>query len=139
MILKRKCFTKWDETDRLKQMKDSDILAEKKKTRDTMSAVSNYTSKTLGNAATGAGIGAAAGAILGSGFKGRLRSAGKIGMIGAGIGAGVGMLRAANQQSKEAADRSFYNKRLGYAQKQAKRREKKDWKTNMTQRDGYSY
>ena len=30
-IMKRKSFTKWDETDNLKRMKDSDILAEQKK------------------------------------------------------------------------------------------------------------
>ena len=30
-ILKRKSFTKWDDTDNLKRMKDSDILAEEKK------------------------------------------------------------------------------------------------------------
>ena len=31
MIIKRKLFTKYDDTDNLKRMKDSDILAEKPK------------------------------------------------------------------------------------------------------------
>ena len=43
------------------------------------------------------------------------------------------------RRSKEQADNEFYNRRLEYAQRQAKRREKADWKSNMTQRDGYSY
>ena len=54
---------------------------------------------------------------------------------GALIGAGI----AYSKGRKQAEENEFYNKRLQYAQKQALRREKKDWKTNMTQRDGYSY
>ena len=41
--------------------------------------------------------------------------------------------------NKKRKDRTFYNDRLEYAQRQARRREKKDWKENMTQREGYTY
>ena len=54
---------------------------------------------------------------------------------GAVLGAGIGYLK----NRKEAKENRFYNQRLEYAQRQAIRREKKDWKTNMTQREGYSY
>jgi hypothetical protein len=45
----------------------------------------------------------------------------------------------ASKRSQEKAENSWYNDRLEYAQRQARRREKKDWKANMTERDGYSY
>ena len=33
---KQKVYTQWDQTDRLKQMKDSDILSEKKRSNTSM-------------------------------------------------------------------------------------------------------
>ena len=132
--IKRKLYTRYDETDTLKRMKDSDILAEQKKEAP---GYSDAVSKTVG----GAVVGGALGAGLGLAKKGgsRVANMGKYGKLGAmGVGLGAGLM-ALNKRDKEAADRNFYNKRLAYAQRQAKRREKIDWKSNMTQRDGYSY
>lgn len=148
-ILKRKVFTRWDETDNLKRMKDSDILAEQKRsTSPTVSSVSD----TLASTATGAVAGATAlgaakglsgafgkaatvGGKMGNAWKG-LKSGGKWGALAGGVIAGT---MALNKHNKQAEDNKFYNKRLEYAQRQAKRREKADWKSNMTQREGYSY
>ena len=49
-ILKRKSFTKWDDTDNLKRMKDSDILAEEKKKQPGYGSVM---SGSIGGAAVG--------------------------------------------------------------------------------------
>lgn len=133
-----KRFTQWDETDRLKAMKDSDILAEKKRSSAGNTA-SNMVTGAVGGAVVGTGVGMASGLVTGKGFKGKLSAAGRLGKTaaigGAVLGAGVGYMK----NRKEAKENRFYNQRLEYAQKQAIRREKKDWKTNMTQRDGYSY
>lgn len=141
--IKRKLFTQWDETDNLKRMKDSDILAEKERKV-------GYGS-TLKTAAGGAVAGLGAGAVIG-GTKGlvkpasgmsRLASAGKGlkggGVAGAVIGGTIAAGLAYNKNKKQQQENQFYNQRLAYAKRQALRREKKDWKTNMTQRDGYSY
>ena len=128
-ILKRKTFTKYDDADNLKRMKDSDILAEKKKRPET----------TGSHLAAAGVVGGLAGAAIGSVAKSskgpRWRMSGK----GALIGAGVGLAAMASKRSQEKAENSWYNDRLEYAQRQARRREKADWKANMTQRDGYSY
>ena len=126
IILRTKSFTKYDDTDNLKRMKDSDILAEQKK------EVPSYASTVLPKAAAGAAIGAAGWAAGGKGLKN-----GAIG--GAILGAAALGISAANKRQKEREANQFYNDRLEYAQKQAKRREKVDWKQNMTQREGYSY
>lgn len=142
MIIKRKLFTQWDETDRLKQMKDSDILAEKKKKKPGLGGVA-------GSAAGGALVGAAGlGAVGGlAGLKGIkthgwgnvAKSAGKFGKFGALAGGlAIGGM-ALHKRNKAAKENQFYNDRLEYAQRQALRREKKDWKQNMTQREGYTY
>ena len=136
--LKRKCFTQWDDTDNLKRMKDSDILAEQKRPTSNTGAV-------IRSAATGAGLGATVGATAGSlaaikksgptlkaGFKGGLKG-------GAIIGAGLAATSAYLAGRKQAKENRFYNNRLAYAQRQAGRRERKDWKNNMTNREGYSY
>lgn len=153
--LRRRLFTFYDETDNLKRMKDSDILAEKKKPTTGLAAKS-----ALGSGLVGAGMGAAGGAALGAGLSAKaaykaagssglgsttsiLSSAGKASLKGAKIGAVVGGLGAAlvsyNKSKGQVKENSAYNNRLKYAQKQALRRERKDWKTNMTQREGYSY
>jgi hypothetical protein len=133
--LKRKSFTKWDETDNLKKMKDSDILAEnKKKTVDLRSIGGSA----VAGALTGSGIGAITGGVAKSGgsvLKGIGRGANKGALIGAGVAAAAQYLNG----RKQAKDNKFYNDRLAYAQRQAARRERKDWKDNMTNRDGYSY
>ena len=144
-ILKRKVFTKWDETDNLKRMKDSDILAEQKRpTGPTASGIGNTLATTAAGTAIGAtALGAAKGlsgafgkaGSMGNALKG-LKSGGKWGALAGGVIAGT---MALSKQNKQADDNRFYNKRLEYAQRQAKRREKADWKSNMTQREGYSY
>lgn len=137
-ILKRKVYSKWDETDRLKGMKDSDILAEQKKPGIDYATVAT-------NAGIGAAAGAGAGSIIG-GISGAFSNKGKFttGLKrGAGKGALIGGLIAGGlsyaQGKKQANENQFYNDRLSYAKRQAARRERKDWKINMTQRDGYSY
>lgn len=144
-ILRSKSFTKYDDTDNLKRMKDSDILAEKEKD------VPSYSSSVLPKAVAGAAIGAtalgAAGAIAKATSKGaagnRLKALAKGGKTGAILGAlgGAAIIggMASKKREKERDDAQFYNDRLRYAQKQAKRREKIDWKQNMTQREGYSF
>lgn len=126
-ILRRKTFTKYDETDNLKRLKDSDILAEKKR------RTTNYGS-IAGAGVAGAGIGAGIGALgklakNGKGFGGRGA------LAGAAIGSGLTYLAG----RKKARENREYNNRLRYAQRQALRRERRDWVTNMTQRDGYTY
>ena len=128
--LKRKTFTKYDETDAIKRMKDSDILAEEKKK-----------SPGYGSVLRDAALGATAGAVLGGGIglahkKGTFKGGAKTGAILGGLVMGAAGLR---KKHKEDEEREFYNRRLEYAQRHAKRREKIDWKSNMTQRDGYSY
>lgn len=138
--LKRKTFTKYDDTDNLKRMKDSDILAEKKREPQTKS--SHLAAAGLAGGLAGGAIGSAVGIAKGNGsvFKAsrwaKVPKAGKAGLL---IGAGIGVASAMSKRSKEKAENSWYNDRLEYAQRQARRREKADWKANMTQRDGYSY
>ena len=78
MIIKRKLYTKWDETDNLKRMKDSDILAEKnKKGGSTAAVVRDTTVGVVGGTALGGAAGAAYGlAKGGSGFAARMGAAG---------------------------------------------------------------
>lgn len=139
--LKRKTFTKYDDTDNLKRMKDSDILAERHKkptTTGTKIATTALGGALVGGAGLGVGLGARA-AIknrsLSAGVR-ALKRGGKVGLIG---GAAVGTALMLHQRGKEKSENEFYNRRLDYAQRQAMRREKADWKANMTQRDGYSY
>lgn len=127
-----KAFTQWDETDNLKRMKDSDILAEQKKTVSS----GNVWRGAAGGAIAGAGIGSVLGGALAKGNSAGFIKGGKYGALAGGILAGAAAMKANKQQAKE---NQFYNNRLEYAQRQARRRERKDWKTNMTQRDGYSY
>lgn len=137
-ILKRKTFTQYDETDRLKEMRDSDILAEKKKKAPGYGSVANAAA---GGAIVGGTVGVVTGGAKGLFKKGgsMMKTAGKYGKVGA-IGAGLAAgYVALNKRNKAAKENQFYNDRLEYAQKQAARREKKDWKTNMTQREGYTY
>jgi len=134
IILRTKQFTKWDETDHLKAMKDSDILAEKK--RDTTSAGSMIRSGVAG-ASIGAGI--SAGGALAAKALGYKVGARRAGLAGAAIGAGIGATASWLKNRKKNNENRFYNQRLAYAQRQALRRERKDWKVGMTQRDGYSY
>ena len=128
---KQKIYTQWDQTDQLKQMKDSDILAEKKRSNTSLNM------DTLKKTALGAGVGALAGGVIGGIRKsGTFAGGARTGAIIAGLGTGLVSAINNRQQKKE---NNFYNDRLKYAQRQALRREKKDWKNNMTNRDGYTY
>ncbi len=128
---RQKVYTQWDQTDQLKQMKDSDILAEKKISNTSLNM------STLKNTALGAGTGALVGGVLGGIRKGGTMMGGaKKGALLAGAAAGIASAIGNRQQKKE---NNFYNDRLEYAQRQALRREKKDWKNNMTNREGYTY
>lgn len=127
---RQKQYTQWDDTDRLKQMKDSDILAEKKKSGPSR----------ISGAFKGAGIGSTLGAVAG-GIMG-VKSGNVLGGMkrGAKIGGTVGAIGGATMiGNKQRSEAEFYNDRLEYAKRQALRREKKDWKTNMTGREGYTY
>lgn len=137
--LKRKTYTVYDDTDNLKRMKDSDIIAEKPKSPSiTPGAV-------VGSAATGLATGFGTGALVGaftknkvpgSSFLSKMKRGGMKGAVAGGLLAGGIALSNRNKQKKE---NQFYNDRLEYAKRQALRREKADWKQNMTQREGYSY
>jgi len=128
IILRQKGFTKYDETDQLKKMKDSDILAEKKKKNNYGRTVTSG----LNGAALGAGIGAVAGKLAKKG-------AGRGAAIGAAAGAGLGAAVNLAAGSKKRRENREYNDRLEYAQRQARRRESADWKSNNTTREGYTY
>jgi len=141
---KRKTYTRWDDTDNLKRMKDADILAEKKRPTTDYGKIAGATAAgTVAAATGGAIIGGGKGLFKGAPGMGRgkamLKTGGRWGKYGAVIGGTLAATSAYAAGRKKAEENEFYNKRLQYAQKQALRREKKDWKTNMTQRDGYSY
>jgi len=149
-ILRQKSFTQWDETDNLKRAKDSDILAEQEKKKPGYGnvALAAGTGAVTGAAAL-AGTGMLKGAMLkkkyGGGFKGAMKGIASRnykarGIAGAAIGAGVAGLGALKARKKKADEVQFYNDRLGYAKRQSLRRERKDWKHNMTNgREEYSY
>jgi hypothetical protein len=130
-------YTKWDETDNLKRAKDSDILAEEKKKTPGLSAP---IMAGVGGAITGAATGAVAGGILGGikkkGILNGLKKGSKWGAVIGGTALAAGALKKRNKEKSEV---QFYNDRLAYAKRQAERRERRDWKENMTQREGYSY
>ena len=136
--LKRRFFTRYDDTDRLKQMRDSDILAERKKEMPGYGdLISSTTGGVLAGAAGGGLIGGASGLLSKNGKL--IRGAARGGKIGAVVGGTTALILATKKRNKNRKDRTFYNDRLEYAQRQARRREKKDWKENMTQREGYTY
>jgi endonuclease YncB( thermonuclease family) len=58
---------------------------------------------------------------------------------GAALGAAGALAAGMAKNRKQRKENNFYNDRLAYAQRQAKRREKADWKQNMTGREGYTY
>lgn len=137
IVFKEKLYTRWDDTDSLKKMRDSDILAEKEK----KGTHGDTALKTAAGLASGGLLGSVLGSILGvrRGFKGIARGfkvGGRRGAILGGLTAGT---LAALSNSKKQSEVDFYNERLRYAKRQALRREKADWKSNMTGREGYTY
>ena len=134
--LLRKTFSQWDEADNLKKMKDSQILAEDKKRVGYR--------KVGKGAGYGAAIGGTLGTVAGGALslatsKGRNWKGALAGIPGAFVGAGIGGTIGAARRQKEADEAAFYNRRLKQAKKQALRREQMDWRSNISQRDGYSY
>ena len=112
-------------------MKDADILAEKKKSNTSLNL------GTLKDTVLGAGAGALVGGVMGGLKKGGTLKGGAMkGALLAGTATSIASALGNRKQKKE---NEFYNSRLEYAQRQALRREKKDWKNNMTNRDGYTY
>lgn len=146
--LSSKIFTIYDETDSIKRMKDSDILAEKKR---STSAVGTTLKGGIAGGLGGAALGSLAGAGLGAFAAGKAGvragnvAGGALGgakggaLAAATVGALGGMAYNYFKGRKQRKENSQYNKRLEYAQRQAMRRERADWKTNLTQREGYSY
>lgn len=123
--------TRYDMTDQYKQMKDSDILAEKKK-----SNAGSYM-KAAKSGAAGGFIGGVIGAGLGikKGLRGAIKGA-KTGAVMGGIAGGAAGLSSTHQERE---DNRFANRRLSKMKYQAKRREAKDWKNNLVNREGYTY
>ena len=92
-ILKRKLYTVYDETDSLKRMKDSDILAQQKKEAP---GLGNVAQSAITGAVAGAGALGVAGTIKntvnGGGFKGAwkgFKGGAGTGAILGGLGAGA--------------------------------------------------
>lgn len=146
---KRKSFTFYDETDNLKRMKDSDILAQQK--RPTSDNAGALRSAAYGGT-MGLTIGGLAGTALGGmamGQQGSRATSSILSGMGRGLKSGakwgfaagtvMGIANHMRKNKSQLEENRQYNRRLEYAQRQAKRRERADWKTNMTQRDGYSY
>ena len=137
---RQKNYTLYDETDNLKRMKDSDILAEKKKPTTRWGQIAGVgAAGAVAGGLGGAAIGSIGKAVRGRTMKGfgsnLVRGAKKGAILTGAAAAGVSYLKG----RKQATENAKYNERLAYAQRQAGRRERRDWKTNMTQRDGYSY
>lgn len=123
-------LTKYDETDKFKRMKDSDILAEKKR-----SNAGSYL-----NAAKTAGVGSAVGAGLGAMFHKKLGMGTKGGAIFGGVlGGAVSGMGSLISGHKKREDNRFVNRRLSEMKRNAKRRESKDWKDQSVNREGYTY
>ena len=136
-ILRFKTFSKYDETDRIKKMKDSDILAEEYQKTPGVSL--KEVTKDL---TTGAVVGGIVGKINElSGNRLRLGStdwkdSARNGAIIAGL---YDILKDTYRKHKYGDDVDFYNKRLRQAKRNAKRREKSDWLNNTLNREGYTY
>ena len=122
-------YTRWDTTDQYKGMKDSDLLAEKKK-----SNLGTYV-KSGKTGVIGAGLGAISGAIAGARRGGVIKGA----KAGAAIGGALGVAGGLASTHKEREDNRFANNRLSQMKYQAQRREKKDWRNQTTHREGYTY
>lgn len=130
IVLKRKTYSRYDETDNLKKMKDSDILAEEKmKSPGYKGVLRDAALGVLGGAALGGAVGAFR-------KKGTLKGGAITGAVLGGLAMGAAGIKKKNKGEE---DREFYNRRLEYAQRHARRRERIDWVSNMTKRDGYSY
>ena len=125
--------TAYDRTDRIKQMKDSDVLAEKKR-----SNAGTYV-KSAKTGIIGSTLGAGTGAVLGMTKFGKALGVKKAAMLGGAIGGALGVGGGLASTHKERSQNRFVNRRLKEAQRQALRREGRDWKNNAVNREGYTY
>lgn len=136
-VIRYKTFSKYDSTDRIKKMKDSDILAEDYKKTPGVSV--KEVSRDL---ISGAVIGALAGKInelSGNKIKGLgtdWRESARKGILAAGA---YDLAKDIYRKHRDGEKVEFYNKRLREAKKNAKRREESDWKNNTLNREGYTY
>ena len=122
-MIKFRLYSKYDDTDKLKNVADSDILDKDEKGKWTPGE------QTMGLAAAGGLLGAA-GAKKGQKFAKGVKGA----AIGAAIGIGSSMISSANKKRKE---NNFYNARLREAKRAAARRENIDWQNRIHGRQMY--
>lgn len=143
----RQGYSRYDDTDGIKSMKDADILAQQR--RQNTGQFGRVGRSGLIGAVRGAGITGLIGGALGAaanrknGYAAMGKAFLKHAKIGAAVGGTVGgLVGSTNQMSKESRvneNNRFYNDRLEYAQRKAVRRERKDWYNNNNNREGYSY
>ena len=136
-IIRFKTFSKYDETDRIKKMKDSDILAEEYRETPKVG---------LKEAFRDVATGAIAGGLLGkvnelTGNRLGLSSTDwrDLGRKGALLGGVYTVGKDLYRKYKYGEEVDFYNKRLRQAKKNARRREKSDWLNNTLNRESYTY
>ena len=137
-ILRFKTFSKYDETDRIKRMKDSDILDEEYK-KDPGVSLKEVSRDLATGAIIGGVLGKAnqiSGGRLGSSISTDRRKSARNGVIIAGA---YDVLKDIYRKHKHGDEVDFYNKRLRQAKKNARRREKSDWLNNTLNREGYTY
>lgn len=136
-IIRYKTFSKYDSTDRIKKMKDSDILAEEYKKTPGVTA-KEVTKDLVSGAVLGALLGKA-NEISGNKIKGLgtdWRKTARKGILAAGA---YDLAKDLYRKHRDGEKVEFYNKRLRQAKKNAKRREESDWLNNTLNRDGYTY
>ena len=124
--------TKYDATDHYKTMKDSDILAEKKK-GNLKTYVKSGKAGVVGGI-IGAGVGAALG--LRKGGVAKMKEGAK---AGAALGGAVGLAGGLAATHNERERNRFANRRLREIRYQAARRESRDWRSQTNNREGYTY
>ena len=143
----RNGYSRYDDTDALKSMKDADILAQER--RQNQGQGGRVLKKGLMGAIRGAGftglamgtLGAIANRKKGLGAMGSsfLKNAKRGAIMGGMVGGAIGTMNQMGQESQTNSRNRFYNDRLEYAQRKAARRERKDWYHNNNNREGYSY
>jgi hypothetical protein len=133
--IKRKTFSVYDDSDALLEMTDADILAEQEKNGSYRDVASGLTAGGVGGAVAG-GLGYMALGSKGGGALKRLGRGAAAGLAaGALLGTGIGYMKKSAEDSRN----QFYNDRLRYAKRMARRREAKNWKHNMAHRENYSF
>lgn len=122
-MIKFRLYSKYDDTDEIKNSTDSAILNMEEKGGNNTTAIL-------------AGAGGILGAAGASGAKKMSKLAG--GTKGALIGAAVGITaKGISDANKRSREQSHYNRRLREAKRAAKRREKLDWSNRIHKREYY--